>query len=821
MAVSERSREGRNREGRLAQLGRDIRYGFRGLVRSPTFSLVAIATLALGIGANSALYTMIRGILIEPLPYPHPERLVRLEQAMDDGTTLPLVSYPNFADWRREAQSLDAVVATQFPSTVAVVAGGEAFRVPVMGVSQGYLQTLGAHPMVGRLIQDDENTRGGSAVVVVSERFWRERLGADPDLAAHTIQFFNVTWNVVGVIPDEFRDQFDADVWWPFELNPPMLRTAHNYHVTGRLAPDVRLQTATAEMEALGRRMSEAHAGQITMDYVKVTPLRAELVGAARTPLLLLGGAALLLLLVACANLAAALLARNSDREHELSVRYSLGAGRSRIARQLLTESLLLALAGAAAALLVASLAVAGVRRYALDVFPRVETLHLGASTLLFTGLAAVVTTLLFGLLPAMRQARVAGDVLRQGGRATGRRNQRLWQLLLAGEVALALVLSIGAGLMLRTFQTILSGDQGYDPRGVLAVELSLPASVFPETDDAAGFWGRVLPEVGGMAGADAVAAVNELPAMSGDQTAAVIEEGGSFDRREDWVTAAGWRVATPSYFDVMRTPILQGRGFDQRDRAGAPLVTVVNQSFAHRVWGDEDPIGRRVMHAWDTQTAGGGEFAEVIGVVADARDWRREAGTQPEMFVSVAQRPQYLRSGFLLVRSSGDPSRLAGPIRSRIRAENPLVPMEIRTLRDVVTGTASDRRFTLQVLAAFAATAVLLALIGIWGIVSYGVARRTREIGIRLALGAERREVVGMIQHSAMFIVAGGVVVGILAAWAATRLLQTLLFGVAPTDPASFGGAAVVLVATAAAASWLPARRASRVDPARTLKEE
>ncbi len=821
MGATESRRGERGGEGRMAQLARDIRFGARSLVRSPAFTLVAIATLALGIGANSALYTMIRGILVEPLPYPHPERLVRLEQAMDDGTTLPLVSYPNFADWRQDAQSLDAVVASQFPSTVAVVAGGEAFRVPVLGVSQGYLRTLGAQPMLGRLIRDEENTRGGSTVVVVSERFWRDRLGADPNLSDLTIQFFNVTWNVVGVIPNGFRDQFEADVWWPFELSPPMLRTAHNYHVTGRLAPGVTLATASSEMEALGRRMAKAYAGDISMDYVKVTPLRADLVGEARTPLFLLGGAAALLLLVACANLAAALLARNSEREHELSVRFSLGAGRSRIARQLLTESLLLALTGAAAAVLVAGLAVEAVRRYGAGVFPRVETLHLGAPTFLFTGLAAIVTTLLFGLLPAVRQARVAGDVLRQGGRATRRSNQRLWQALLGGEIALALVLTIGAGLMLRTFDTILSEDQGYDPRGVLTVELSLPSSVYPTTDDAAAFWDRLIPEVDGLAGAQAVAAVNEIPAMSGLQTAAVIEEGGSFDRREDWVAVAGWRVATPSYFEVMHSPILQGRGFDQRDRAGTPLVTVVNESFARQVWGDEDPIGHRVMHAWDTQTPGGGEFAEVIGVVADARDWRREAGGQPEMFVPAAQRSRYLQSGFLVVRSSGDPSRLAGPIRTRLREEAPLVPLEIRTLRDVVAATASDRHFTMQVLGAFAATALLLALIGIWGIVSYGVARRTREIGIRLALGAERGQVVGMIQRSAMLIVAAGVGVGILAAWAAARLLQALLVGVAPTDAASFGGAVALLVATAAVASWIPARRASRVDPARTLKEE
>lgn len=821
MSVDVQRRRERRGEGWLARLGQDLRYGVRSLARSPTFTLVAIVTLALGIGANSALYTMIRGILIEPLPYPSADRLVRLEQAMDDGSTLPLVSYPNFADWRRDAESLDAVVATQFPSTVAVIAGGEAFRVPVMGVSQGYLQAMGARPIVGRLIRDEENVRGGSAVVVVSERFWRQRLGADPDLSARTVEFFGTSWDVVGVISDGFRDQFEADVWWPFELNPPMLRTAHNYHVTGRLKQGVSLQRASGEMETLGRRMAQAHAGDITMDYVKVTPLRTELVGRARTPFLLLGGAAVLLLLVACANLAAALLARNSERAHELSVRFSLGAGRSRIAHQLLVEGLLLATAGAAAAVLVAGAAVAAVRRYGVDIFPRVETLHTDGGTLLFTALAALVTTLLFALAPTLREARAVGEILRQGGRGTRPRSQRLWQTLLAGEVALALVLSIGAVLLLRTFDTILSEDQGYDPRGVLTVELSLPGSVYPDADAAAGFWSRVLSGVGGIAGAEAVAAVNRIPATSGSVTAAVIEEGGSFERQEDWVTAAGWRVATPSYFRLMRTPIVRGRGFDERDRQGSPLVTVVNESFAHKVWGDEDPIGRRVKHAWDTQSPGGGEFAEVIGVVADARDWRREAGAQPEMFVPAAQRPQYLTSGYLLVRSPEDPARLAGPVRSRIRTENTLVPMEIRTMHDVVAETASDRRFTLQVLAAFAATAVLLALIGIWGIVSYGVSRRTREIGIRIALGARRASVVGMIQRSAMGIVVVGLAVGLFMAWTATSLLQALLFGVAPTDPVSFGGAVALLVTTAAVASWIPARRASRVDPVETLKGE
>ena len=799
---------------------KDLRYGMRGLVRSPTFTFVAVVTIAVGVGANSALYTMIRDILVDPLPYPEADRLVRISEANEGGATM-LVSYPNFTDWRDRARSFEAVVAAQIPSTTTILGGADAVRGRVVGVSRGYLETLGARPLAGRLIRDDENQAGGPSVIMISERFWREQLGAPADLSGVSLQFYGRSWQVIGVLPDAFRDQFeDVDVWFPFEPGPS-LRNAGNYDVVGRLAERTSLAAAKAEMDGLGRALAVAYPDNNEAKRVVVAPLQEVLVGDARTPLVLLAAAAGLLLLVACANMAAALLGRGAGRQHEVAVRAALGAGRARIVRQLLTESLLLAFLGASVGVGLAWGGLNVVRRFGGSIFPRIDQIGVDASTLAFTGALAVITTLLFGLAPALRQTRSAMEVLRGGGRNIGNGRSILWSGLVAGEVALALLLVVGAGLMVRSVREIIRGDHGFDASGVLVLDLSLPSTNYHTREAFAAFYDRLLPRLGALPGAQAVGVVNQIPIHPSSVRAAVIAEGGSFERRDDWVTVAGWRIASPDYFAVLRIPLLRGRMFDDRDRPGTPLVTVVNESFAHAVWGDENPIGKRVEHAWDTQTAGGGEFAEVIGVVADARDWKRPAGAQPEMFVSWRQRPEYLNSAYAVVRTGPAPERLAMAARTLIRDIDPDVPAQAASLTTLLGDTMADRRFTLQALGAFAVAALLLALVGIWGVVSHAVARRRREIGIRLALGAEQSGVVSMIQLSAMRTVAIGTVLGLLLAWIGTGLMRALLFDVSPTDPKTFLAATLLLVVAASLASWVPARRASRVDPIRTLREE
>ncbi|MGD8279313.1 MAG: ABC transporter permease [Gemmatimonadota bacterium] len=811
-------RGGRKRlmEGML----KDVRYGLRGLVRSPTFTFVAVITIAVGVGANSALYTMIRDVLVNPLPYPEAGRLVRISEASESGATM-LVSYPNFTDWRDQTRSFKAVAAAQFPSTTTILGGSDAVRGRVVGVSRGYLETLGARPLAGRLIRDDENRAGGPPVILISERFWREQLGATPDLSGVSLQFYGRSWQVVGVLPDAFRDQFeDVDVWFPFEPGPS-LRNAGNYYVVGRLADRASLASASAEMQALGRALADAYPETNEAKRIVVEPLQDVLVGDARAPLLLLAAAAGLLLLVACANMAAALLGRGAGRQHEVAVRVAMGAGRARVVRQLLTESLLLAFLGATVGVALAWGALNVVRRFAGTIFPRIDQIGVDASTIAFAGVLVVVTTLLFGLAPALRQTRSAMAVLRSGARNIGDGRNVLWSGLVAGEVALALLLVVGAGLMVRSVREIIRGDHGFDPSGVLVMDLSLPAANYNTAESITTFYDRLLSRLGALPGARAAGVVNQIPFHASSVRAAVIGEGGSFKRRDSWVTVAGWRIASPDYLAVMRIPLLRGRLFDERDGPGKPLVTVVNESFARAVWGDEDPIGKRVEHAWDTQTEGGGEFAEVIGVVADARDWKQPAGAQPEMFVSWRQRPQYLNPAYAVVRTGTAPEGLARVARTTVRDIDPDVPARVTSLTTLLGDTMADRRFTLQALGAFAAAALLLALVGIWGVVSHAVARRKREIGIRLALGAEQGGVVSMIQRSAMRTVAIGTVLGLVLAWVGTGLMRALLFDVSPTDPKTFLAATLLLVAAAAVASWVPARRASRVDPIRTLREE
>ncbi|MEJ2215297.1 MAG: ABC transporter permease [Gemmatimonadota bacterium] len=805
--------------GPAAGLVQDVRYGLRRLMRSPTFTIVAVITIAVGIGATSALYTVIRDILVDPLPYPQANRLVRISEATEAGATM-LVSYPNFTDWRDQATSFDAVVAAQFPSTVTVLGGSDAVRAPVEGVSRGYFRTMGAQPLVGRLIRDDENQAGAPPVVMVSERFWRQELAATPDLSGVSLQFYGASRQVVGVLPDAFHDQFDVDVWYPFEPGPP-LRNAGNYYVVGRLARGASIATATAEMDALGRALAAAYPNTNGAKRIIVQPLHAVLVGDARTPLLLLATAAVLLLLVACANMAAALLGKGAERQHELAVRAALGGGRTRVVRQLLTESLMLATLGAAAGVAIAYGAVDVVRRFGGSVLPHIRDIGIDASTIGFAAGLVILTTLLFGLAPAISQSRSAMDVLRGGKRTVRGGRNLLWSGLVAGEVAVALLLVVGSGLMVRSVREIVRGDHGFDPKGVLAVHFSLPPGNYRTLESMSAFYNRLLPRLGALPGAQVVGVVNQIPIHPGLVRAAVIGPGGSFKRRDSWVGVAGWRVASPGYFSALHIPLLRGRMFDQRDGPGAPLVTVVNESFARRVWGNENPIGKRVEHAWDTQSPGGGEFAEVVGVVADARDWKQPAGSQPEMFVSWRQRPEYLQSAYAIIRTGPAPQSIARAARSVVRDLDPDVPARVASLTTFIGDTMTDRRFTLDALGGFAAAALLLALVGIWGVVSHAVARRNREIGIRLALGAEQRAVVSMVQGSAMRTVLAGTVVGLILAWIGTGVMRALLVGVTATDPATFAVATLLLVAAAAMASWLPARRASHVDPIRTLRDE
>ncbi|GMV08178.1 MAG: hypothetical protein AMXMBFR53_44530 [Gemmatimonadota bacterium] len=804
--MKERARDERGTR-LLEDLAQDVHYGVRSLARSPGFTVTAVLTLALGIGAGTAVFSVVDGVLLRPLPYGDPDRLVEIRELGEGRRFFP--SFPNFQDWRERSVSFDAMVALQPLGAMPVLGAGDPFRAPLVLTSRDLLATAGLQPFLGRDIAPEEHVPGGPDVVLVSHRLWETRFGAEPELDRIRFELLGNEYRVVGVLPPGFEVFYEADLYLSAERWPGTVRSAHAYRVAGRLKADVPVSTARQEMEALTRRMKEEYGGDTNAETAQVTPLDEVLLGNQTRPLALLLAASGILLLVACANVAGTLLARGTVRGRELTVRASLGAGRGRMVRMLVTESLLLA---GGAGMVGAALAWAGVTaavRMAPEVLPRMESVTVDGRVLAFASAAAVATALLFGLWPSLRLSRHAST---SGLNARGStvRAGRGWGMLIAWEVGLAVVLLVGAGVLLRSLNAIVTLDAGWDPDGVLQMTFAPPAGVFDSPDAALGFIRQLESDLAGMPGVTAVGLANLGPLDAGSQTAPARDA----DTGAALGGYAGWRLVDAGYFEALRIPLVRGRLFGP----GETGVAVVDESFARRLWGEEDPLGRRVLSNYDPDQTG----VEVVGVVRTARDWRMDAAEQMEMFV-----PWWAYAGSLhairyVIRTTGDPLDLVDPVRARVRSLEPRIPVEFTTLASEFSNSTADRRFVAAVLGAFAASGLLLALMGIFGIVSYTVARQRREIGIRMALGARAGTVRSEARAAALRPAAAGLLLGSAGAVLSAGLMESLLYeGMPSRDPVVIAAVGVAFLVAAAVAADVPARRASGVDPVIALREE
>ena len=823
--IERASRRARRRAGMLESVRQDLKFAGRTLRRSPGYTLVALLTLLLGIGANTAVFSVVNGVLLRPLPYPEPERLVRVWEVNPAGDRMGS-AWRNFADWRERARSFEALVAHDAGGgSISVLTGGVAEHAQSALVSRGFFEVLGALPAVGRDFAPEEQAEGAVPVVVVSHAFWTTRLGAAP-LEGLRLNADGLDVAVVGVAPAGFSYPEGTDLWVPMEIfEQTQSRTAHNWRTLGRLAPGVSLAQANAELDVITASfLEESSAANVDGTsafwpaHAEVVGLREAMVGNTRRALLILLGAAGLVLLVACTNLASTTLARGTARIRELAVRRSLGAGRARVIRQLFTESLLLAVLGAALGTALAVWLVRLLPLLAPEGFPRLDQVRVDGPVLAFTVAAAILTAVLTGLLPALRDS--AGELaatLRSGTRGgSGRRENRVWSGLVALEVALALMLLVGSGLLLRSFWSVLAVDPGYVTEDVLTVSISPPAGRYPDGATRTRFFQEVLETVEAVPGVARVGLASAAPmAQLGNGRVDVSQAATPF--------ATGYyQLVTPGYYDVLRIPLLRGRMFDGGEVPDQPHVALVNQAFADAVWPGEDPIGKRLTGGGMDEYYEQDRWATVIGVVGNVR--QRAVTDDPELtyYFPLGQRLERTRSmSVVLTASAGPPVALAPAVRQAVARVDVEVPLAFSTIEERLAGALTERRFTLTLLLGFAGVALLLACVGIYGVVSYAVERRTKEIGIRMALGAQPVAVRRLVRRHFLGATAIGLLAGGAAALWLTRLLEALLYGVAPADPLTFAAMVLVLAGAAWTASYLPSLKASRVSPMETMRAE
>ncbi len=815
--------------GRIAQ---DLRYAARLLRRNRVSSAIAIVTLALGIGATTAMFSVVHGVLLRPLPYPHPERLVEVAEISAKGHRMELAD-PNFADVRAQGRSLQGV-AEHGAAAEAVGAGGDAARLTVASVSRDFFDVMGVRPALGRGFAAEDQRRGAAPVALVSDAFWRQSLGSTADLARVRLTVGQQPVAVAGVLPPGFAFPDGAAVWMPRELDDVYpSRTAHNWKVVARLRDGVTLGQARAELSGIARQLQRRYGRDVDLVDLGVTPLRDALTRDVRGALLILLAAAGSLLLIACANVVNLLLAQLTARDGELALRAALGAGRLRLVGQLFTEALLLSLGGGALGVLVAVWGVAALVASAPPELPRLGGVAVSLPVLAFSlGLSVAVAAAL-GLLTARRAtAGALQEALAEGGRGQSGTpsRQRLARAIVAAELAMTLVLLVGAGLLGRSLQRVLAIDPGFRTERVVVMSLALPdAATSADGRRRVRLLDDLLDAARALPGVRAAGGSSTLPLTTGLSNGTFVElpPGQEPRRMEDLERLfhgsartgnAEFCVAGPGYFEALGIPLVRGRLFDRRDTGDAPHAAVVSQALARAQWPNQDPLGRTLEFG---NMDGDLRLLTVVGVVGDIRDRSLEAPPPPIVFVDYRQRPRGTAEFDVVLRSAGDPSALPAAVRAILRRLDPSVPPTFNSFTAVVAQSLAARRFDMLLVALFAGTALLLAVIGIYGVMSHAVARRTREVGIRMALGAQAGDVLRLILGQEVRTTLAGVAAGIAGALALTRFLRSLLYGVSPTDPLTFAVVALLLAAVALVASFVPARRATEVDPLHALRSD
>ena len=797
----------------LERFTQDLRYGLRLLRRSPGFSIVAILTLALGIGANTAIFSVVNAFLLRPLPFADSSRLMRVWP-----TNGSITSYPNFLDWKTQNRSFERM-EVYVPRSFNITGGDRPQHVQGLRTSGGLLQLLQVNPIHGRTFVPDEIQPGGDHVVLLSEGLWQSRFARDPGVLGKTVKLNDEVFTVIGILPSTFQFPPDhpTDIVLP---QPPDPDRGHGFlNVVGRFKPGVTLAQAQVEMDTIAKQQELLYPKQNQKAGVRVLSLRDSYAVNFRPALLIFLSAVGFVLLIACANVANLFLARTAGRHKELVLRAALGAGRVRLIRQLITESALLGLAGGAAGLAIAYWGVLGLVTLVRSTFAThaLDTASIDGTVLAFTLLLSLAVGMVAGLAPAFGASRLdVNDTLKEGSRGlTGnRRRNRMRATLEVAEIALALVLLIGAGLMIKTFVLLNSVDAGIHPENVLTLNLAIGGKKYAETQARAPFVSEVLHRVEQLSGVQSAAVVTDIP-LSGDIDA----EGFSIEGRQDPAPdrKLSWNVniVGPGYLRTLGIPLLKGRDFTERDSASTPLVALINQSLARKYWPSQDPIGARISS--DKKT-----WATIRGVVGDVRQGGLGAEPVPEVYLSYLQDPFAWPYLTMLVHTSVDPMKLVASIQSAIwSVEKDLPITSIKTMEQIRSHSIAQPRLTALLLSVFAALALILAAVGIYGVMAFSVTQRTHEMGLRMALGARASDVLALVVGQGMLLAGAGIVLGLAGAFAMTRVLEKFLWGVRPTDTFTFIVVSLLLVAVALLASYLPARRATRVDPMVALRYE
>ena len=812
----------------------DLKHAFRILRKSPGFTLTAIGALALGIGANTAIFSVVDTVLLKPLPYPYPDRIVQIVLKSPNGMA-NITNVPKFVVQRQQTAVLEDITAYDFGGPGVNLTGGDRpEQLRGSRVTREFFPLFGAVPVLGRVFSEEEDRPGGGRLVVLSHGLWQRRFGGDPNLLGKPLYLGGEPYTVIGVIGPNFEPDPPADVWMPLQIDPNSTDQAHYLRAAARLKPGVSLAAANAALDAAADQYRSQFPGAMLNHATFAAQSLEDLsVANVRPALLVLLGAVGFVLLIACANVANLLLARASSRGREIAIRVAIGAGRVRIVRQLLTESLMLAVAGGVLGLLIGGLGVRALLAINPGNIPRIglegTAVQMDWRVFGFTLALSLLTGILFGLAPALASSRpdLSATLKESGSRSgSGMRQNKARSLLVVSEMALAIILLVGAGLLIRTFLSLRSVAPGFDPHNVLTMETSLTGAQFDRTATFATMSRQALDRIEGLPGVQAAAVTISLPLEPSFGLPFAIE--GRPLERGSAHGGADWRYVSARYFDVFHIPIRRGRAFSLRDDGGAPGVVIINEAMAKQFWPKEDPLGRRI-------TVGpgmGAVFAEppreIVGIAADVRDDGLNVEPSPIMYTPVAQVKDYvmalnvrLRPMAWVVRTGVEPYSLSAAVQNEIRNATGLPAAFIRSMDQVLVHSTSRNQFNTTLLVIFACAAILLASIGLYGLMAYAVQQRTLEFGIRLALGADGGSLRNMVLRQAMLLAAAGIAIGLAAAYGLTRFMASMLFGVKPGDPWVFAAVAALLAAVAMLASYLPARRAVRIDPIVALRYE
>ncbi len=827
-SIGKQRDRGMRRTEYLTELTQDLTFAVRQLLHHPGFTIVALVTLSLGIGATAAIFSAVQAVVLRPLPVPEPSRIIAVYTAFPQGRGS--VSAGNYVDGIEPVSSFAATAAIRY-SSFNLADSAEAERIIGARVTAGFFEVFGVAPALGRVFTQDEDRPGGPNVVVLSHRLWTRRFGGNPAVLGSQVRLGGQQHEVIGVMPQAF--DFTAqteELWVPmaFTAERRAMHDEHQYQIYGRLAAGATPERALAELhrnaEGIRVRFPKEAA---ELDFA-VSTVMDELVGDYRRRLFTLLGAVGLVMLIACGNIANLLLARATARSGELAIRVALGAGRARIIRQLLTESLLLATLAGAAGVALASWGVKALTAAAPAGVPRLEQASINPMVLTFTALIVVVSAIVFGLAPALRASRTdVQGVLKEGGRGmgAGAGRDRLRTAVIIGELALALVLLIGAGLLIRSGMALERVSPGFDPSHVLAARISLPATDYKEPERLLQAFEQVALAAAAVPGVRSASLTSQVPMGPGGNGNGLIPEGKPFDLRNS--IQSRLRIVTPGYFDTIGIPVLRGRALTPEDRRGSPKVMVVSESLARALFGEADPIGRRVACCEPGPDGKNPDFKTVVGVAADTR-WRGPAEPpSPEFYLPAAQIPAVAwewiqRTLYVTVRTTGDPSTVINPLRSALAPVVPGVPLfDIRTMEQRIGASLQTARFNTLLLTILGGLGVVLSIVGIYGVIAYFATRRTREIGVRMALGATRRDVIALVVQQALWPVGLGIAAGFVASLMATRLLRNQLFGIGPNDPITFAAVALALTLVALMASFIPALRAATADPTAALRSQ